>query len=323
MSVVVPPPVRLELTSRRRTMRPYFNAGSMRLPIFAACAACLLLASCGQAENPSQAISVGTGKSASSPAVATKAPEINLAASSGTDTSVFFRVGKRLEAAGNFSGALIAYQKSADAGNHDAEFMIGRLYGNGKIPGGLKEAAPWHKKAAAGGVNDARNTLGYFYYSGWGVDKDDEAEALRLWSLAAASGSVDAYNYLGAYYAGFGDEDEAIDFAKSMEWFLRGADAGDATSKFSIAQILFKGKKGISANPAKAFSLCLSAAEAGNVSAQVRIGLAYKEGEGTTVDMASAQSWWERAAKAGDATAKLFLGEINTGADYARARLSE
>jgi TPR repeat protein len=65
-------------------------------------------------------------------------------------------------------------------------------------------------------------------------------------------------------------------------------------------------------------------AEAGDVKAQVQIGLAYASGDGVTADGLEAVKWFRKAADQGDAAGEYYLGEVYaTGrgvpVDYAEA----
>ena len=65
-------------------------------------------------------------------------------------------------------------------------------------------------------------------------------------------------------------------------------------------------------------------AEAGDVKAQVRLGLAYASGDGVTPDEPEAVKWFRKAADQGDAAGEYYLGEVYaTGrgvpVDYAEA----
>lgn len=81
---------------------------------------------------------------------------------------------------------LIALEQTG--GDPDLAFVIGVRYANMHDDA---EAEKWLRKATDGGVADAQFTLGVMYGLGRGV-RHDEAEGLRLVSLAAAQGHADA-----------------------------------------------------------------------------------------------------------------------------------
>ena len=53
-----------------------------------------------------------------------------------------------------------------------------------------------------------------------------------------------------------------------------------------------------------------SQAEAGDVRAQVQLGLAYASGDGITADDSKAVKWFRKAAEKGDAAGEYSLGEM-------------
>lgn len=69
--------------------------------------------------------------------------------------------------------------------------------------GNYSEAVRWYRKAAEQGFAPAQESLGFMYYNGYGVPKDD-SEAERWWKKAAAQGNQSAIddlkNCLGIVY---------------------------------------------------------------------------------------------------------------------------
>lgn len=56
------------------------------------------------------------------------------------------------------------------------------------------------------------------------------------------------------------------------------------------------------------FSTTLQDAKAGNTSAQVRLGIAYEDGDGVAQDYQQAKFWYESAAEKGNSSAQFLLG---------------
>lgn len=87
-------------------------------------------------------------------------------------------------------------QREANAGDRNAQFELGKLYGNGNgVPVDQEESAKWYLKAASNGHPEACGRLGYRYAEGIGVKKD---------------------------------------LSKAIHWTKRGADEGDAYSSYSL-----------------------------------------------------------------------------------------
>lgn len=85
-----------------------------------------------------------------------------------------------------------AYNICKEAGDPNAQFIIGEMYYNGL---GVKkdhaEAAIWIRKAAEQGLSEAQFVIGHMYYYGLGV-KEDPEEALTWCRKAAGKGHIRA-----------------------------------------------------------------------------------------------------------------------------------
>src|SRR4030065_676346 len=143
------------------------------------------------------------------------------------------------EAAPSPENRLAELQKKADAGDADAQFKLGLIYGKGDgVPKDAAKAAEWMQKAAAQGNADAQLRLGKMYYIGEGVPKD-AAKAVEWYQKAAAQGNaVGQYSLGWMYYEGEGVPKNA---AKAFEWYQKAAAQGDAYAQSSLGDIYIKG----------------------------------------------------------------------------------
>ncbi|MGO8881815.1 MAG: tetratricopeptide repeat protein, partial [Desulfomonilaceae bacterium] len=116
--------------------------------------------------------------------------------------------GLGIAAAQNYVGKMYAdvgqslhsLMKAADQGDADAQFSLGWKYYNGQgVPKDQKKAAQWYRRAAQKGHSGAQCNLGVMYDNGTGVAKD-ETEAVKWFKKAADQGYADAQNNLGAMY---------------------------------------------------------------------------------------------------------------------------
>lgn len=73
----------------------------------------------------------------------------------------------------NYQSALRVWQAQADAGNAEAQVVVGEIYerGLGTAPD-YKQAAEWYRKAALQGNASAQRHLGYLYEQGLGVEQN-------------------------------------------------------------------------------------------------------------------------------------------------------
>ena len=93
----------------------------------------------------------------------------------------------------------------AEAGDAEAQYNLGMMYGNGRgVPQDDIEAVAWFRLAAEQGHAPAQNNLGVMYSEGEGVPQDD-AEAVAWFHRAAEAGEASAQYNLGVmYYNGRG-----------------------------------------------------------------------------------------------------------------------
>jgi len=134
-----------------------------------------------------------------------------------------------------------AVRKAAKAGNAEAQFRLGVMYGNGDGVGlDYQQARAWFEKAAAQGHENALITLAWMYANGTGVDAD-EGRARELYLEAAARGSAKAQYVVGTMYR-FAQYGVKKDVAKAVAWYLKAADQGMATAQFALGRMLMEGK---------------------------------------------------------------------------------
>jgi uncharacterized protein len=135
------------------------------------------------------------------------------------DPNAEFQLGTRLMTGSgvpqNIEEAMVEFQKAAEKGNSDAQYLLGQIYDDGGLSKGVPGpdgtyrdahvtdfhaapqnsglAAKWYRRAAEQGNSLAQNHLGSMYADGRGVPQD-YAEAYFWLSLASASGSHSSTN---------------------------------------------------------------------------------------------------------------------------------
>ncbi len=134
-----------------------------------------------------------------------------------------------------------AVRKAAKAGNAEAQFRLGVMYGNGDGVGlDHEQARVWFEKAIAQGHQNAMITLAWMYASGTGVE-NDESRARDLYLEAARCGSAKA-QYLVATMYRFAQYGIAKDLETAVEWYVKAADQGMPTAQFALGKLLMEGK---------------------------------------------------------------------------------
>lgn len=162
----------------------------------------------------------------------------------------------------------MALQHSAESGNIDAQFELGRCYYDGiHVKQSYSQAVIWYKKAAEQGMAVAQHNLALCYESGIGTETNHK-EAFRWYMEAALQNHSTAQNHLGLCFdTGIGTE---INHEKAVYWFKQGAENGYA-------------------------------------GAQLNLGLSYQNGDGIEQDLELAKYWLQKAADQGEERAKSAL----------------
>jgi TPR repeat protein len=148
--------------------------------------------------------------------------------------------------------------------------------------------------------------LGDRYRLGLGVDKD-YAQSMTWYAKAADAGSAVAMRNIGDQY----DKGQGVgqDDAQALIWYHKAADAGDAESMHRIGRFYFHGQ-GVPQDYAQAMTWFGKAADAGNANAMYDVGRLYQNGWGVEMDYLQAMTWYRKGADAGSADAMSGIGSL-------------
>ncbi|RHZ54981.1 hypothetical protein Glove_421g2 [Diversispora epigaea] len=197
------------------------------------------------------------------------------------------------------------YLKSAEEGNGDAQFYLGKCYMQGI--GTTKDeenAFQWYLRSAEGGNSYGQQKLGYFYQNGIGTTKD-EKKAFQWYLKSAEGGNHMGQNNLGHCYGkGIGT---TKDEEKAFKWYLKSAEGGNHLGQSNIGWCYREGI-GATKDEEKAFQWYLRSAEGGNSHGQQKLGYLYQNGIGTTKDEEKAFHWYLKSAKEGNHSGQCNLG---------------
>ena len=134
-----------------------------------------------------------------------------------------------------------AVRKAAKAGNAEAQFRLGVMYGNGDGVGlDYEQARAWFEKAIAQGHENATITLAWMYANGTGVGVNEE-RARELYLQAAGKGSAKAQYVVATMYR-FAQYGLKKDMAQAVQWYVKAADQGMPTAQFALGKLLMEGK---------------------------------------------------------------------------------
>lgn len=134
-----------------------------------------------------------------------------------------------------------AVRRAAKAGNPEAQFRLGVMYGNGDGVGlDYAQALEWFEKAARQGHTNSLITMAWMFANGAGVDTDED-RARTLYLRAAKLGSAKAQYVVGTMYR-FAQYGLERDVAAAVDWYLKAANQGMATAQFALGKMLMEGK---------------------------------------------------------------------------------
>ena len=149
---------------------------------------------------------------------------------------------------------------------------------------------------AEAGDADAQYVLGLMYASGYGV-RQSFYEAGRMYRKAGEQGHVGAQVNLGSLLencygnGGCNREDAAA-------WYRRAADQGDAIAQYNLG-VMYGIGRGVVKNEWDAKTLFRRSAEQGYAPAQFNLAVTYERGIGGPLDRIAAYAWYDQASRGG------------------------
>jgi uncharacterized protein len=231
------------------------------------------------------------------------------------EPSVDFETAKAAFTKFDYATALRGLRPSADAGNAEAQFMLGKIYETGGIferggkahPSDYSEALRWYRRAVEKNNGNAENALGGLYDEGHqGVGKDT-AEALKWYKLGSEHGNASASFAVGdRYYRGDG---VSKDVRQAVSFWLLCAKQGDPLGKMN-AEIVYTRDEGTPKQSSEKVKWYLFGAQQGLASAQLRLGIVYHDGDDVAKNDSEALKWLRQAGDNYDSFAQQSAGRI-------------
>lgn len=146
----------------------------------------------------------------------------------------------------------------------------------------------------------------------------DEAYALELYHKGAHLNYPPCQYKLGVCYE-YGSLGCVVDPRKSIAWYSRAAEQGDAEASLALSGWYLTGAEGIlPQSDQEAFLWAQKAAEQGLAKAEFAVGYYTETGIGTNKDLAEAKKWYLRAAEQGQKRAMARLAELKKGPSSAQ-----
>lgn len=204
--------------------------------------------------------------------------------------------------------------QGAKAGHLESENETGVCFARGEgVEKDIPQAIAWYSKAADEGSGDAADSMGVRFLYGRGVPQDSE-KAFHWFQRGAELGNNEAIHALATcYFRGIGTQK---DEGKAMDVLIGGANKGDRQLMLTLGCAYLNGwtipDGSISPkDDRKAFGWMTKAAQAGSTHAMFVLGGLYFEGRGTSKNIKTGISWFERSAKLGNELSQAVLEKID------------
>ncbi|KAG9101676.1 hypothetical protein FRC06_002741 [Ceratobasidium sp. 370] len=212
--------------------------------------------------------------------------------------------------------AFAFYTKAASLGDTAAMYKLGMIYlqgqlGQHKSP---RQAVPWLRRAAEQADEEnphALHELGMLHEQpGSQVVVHDEAYAKDLFTRAAQLGFVRSQFKLGTAYE-YGHLTCPIDPKRSIAWYSKAAQKGDAEAELALSGWYLTGSEGVlKQSDHEAYLWARKAANKGLSKAEYAVGYYAEVGIGLKVDIEFAKRWYMRAAAQGNKRAMARLTDL-------------
>ena len=209
----------------------------------------------------------------------------------------------------DYEKALQLWTKSAEKGNAEAQYRLGRLYDRGE---GTEEnpvlALEWYTKAAEQGVEEAQTNLGALYDLGRGTEENDIAAAKWFAAAAKQGNMVAQYNLAVMLDNG---EGIATNKAQAAVLYRKAAAQGMDIALLPHAKVLDQLGK-----PMAAINRYQAAAKAGSPEALYILGLRLLEGKAVEADVELGMKRIKASAKKDFPPALLHMGVATLTGQY-------
>ncbi|CAK9786784.1 HCP-like protein [Cutaneotrichosporon oleaginosum] len=217
--------------------------------------------------------------------------------------------------------SVLFYRKAAALGDTAAMYKLALILLNGLMghPRNPREALVWLRRAAAQADEDnphALHELALLHErpnnGSGGVIPHDPIAAREYLTQAAQLGYAPAQFKLGSCHE-FGTLGFPIDPRRSIAWYTRAAERGDAEAELALSGWYLTGSEGVlKQSDTEAYLWGRKAANKGLAKAEYAVGYYTEIGIGVKQDMELAKRWYMRAASQGNKRAMQRLAELNS-----------
>lgn len=227
-------------------------------------------------------------------------------------------------------------EEAAEAGNIEAQFILGKAYLDGcywlsqffRTP--IKDEAwieinepekgvKWLEKAGENGDERAIYALGLVYY--WRkLGEPNYKKALEYFYKIADKDKLAQFNIGLMHEDGNGVE---LSIEEAKMWYEKSANKGCKEALFNLASIYYFGKDTGKVNIEESINWYKKAIECGYGEGASAIGIIYEEGYHVEKNLAKAMEYYRLADELGDSNGALRLGDLYFNGGYVKKNYSE
>ena len=202
----------------------------------------------------------------------------------------------------DYAKAYTLFVEAAEVGHIKAQSYLGGILSLGKgVAKNCEEAVKWLKLAADGGNAVAQCRLALLLERGEGVVKNID-EAIHWYLTSAEQGYTKAQCRLGQLYMyGIGVNEN---YEEAQKWIRLAVAQNDPTAHWLLG-VMHQCGVGVSKDNAVAINMYQKAAEGGNISAMLNLGILL-----TNQNREESYKWLTKAAEAGKVDALTTLGRM-------------
>jgi TPR repeat protein len=182
--------------------------------------------------------------------------------------------------------------RRGNAGDVQVQLFLGKIYYSGEgVESDEQESLNWYRKAAEQGNSDGIARMVAIYLMGLGVPKNPVLES--KWALVGATkGEAWAQCHVGrCYAAGWGVPEN---YEEALKWLHLSARQNYAGAYVELGHLSFNGE-GVKQNKPDAVRSWLRAAELGSWPTLQTLGGVYARGDGVRADYVEAYKWYSLA----------------------------
>ncbi|KAK4057396.1 hypothetical protein OIO90_001465 [Microbotryomycetes sp. JL221] len=216
--------------------------------------------------------------------------------------------------------AVLFYRKASALGDTAGMYKLGMILLNGLLgqQRNPREGYTWLKRAASQADEDnphALHELGLLYERQPAPGQPqfwpfDPAQARELFTQAGQLGYPPSQFKLGSCYE-YGSLTCPVDPRRSIAWYTRAAERGDAESELALSGWYLTGSEGVlKQSDSEAYLWARRAANKGLPKAEYAVGYYSEVGIGVRQDLEEAKRWYMRAAAQGNKRAMQRLTEL-------------